>query len=85
MSKVEKVEDLGDYIEYLKEFVRVMTLLADAAEEECIEDDAFEIEAPCRAAVHHVTKVLHVFLSVRNSEMSEEAVKPTMLRIVRRK
>ena len=58
----ELLEDLRSYIEYLEFFVKVAETLADDAQIE----GALEVEAPFRAAAHHVNTVLGLF---RSAEM----------------
>lgn len=63
-SKKEK-EDLLDIkaeVSFLETFIKA----AEGWAEEAHIDEAYELEAPCRAAVHHTRNILNLFLSARN-------------------
>jgi len=67
--EMEDLIDIKGEINYLKDGIEVIEAWADQAHI----DEAYELEAPCRATVHHMKTILDLFLASRNMVVEELA------------
>lgn len=70
MSKKDEISDLEDTkktIKYFEDFIEITEYFADGAHI----DEIYEVEAPCRAAIHHINVLLGHIRSVEEDLLPE--------------
>jgi len=70
MSKKDEMSDLEEIeetIEYFENFIGATESFANEAHI----DEAYELEAPCRAAVHHINTLLDYIRSAKEDILAE--------------
>lgn len=64
-----ELEEVNEYIDYFERFIKVTAFFGD----ECHANEVLELEAPCRAAVHHVNTLLDYIRSAKEGILAENA------------